>query len=140
MDERIAKLQELLKDENKVEALLANETPEDAQAFLAGNGIEYSLEEVRAIGKTIGRVIEGEFTSEQLDRMMNGELSEEELEDVAGGFLVESTITAGAIIASVAVGGGATGFGIYEAIKNRKTIMAATASAITVVSNFFSRW
>lgn len=65
---------ELLKDKDLLNELLDNKTAEDAQAYLAGKGVEMSIDEVKALGKKIYAAVEGE-----------GKLSEEELAEVAGG-------------------------------------------------------
>lgn len=140
MDERIQKLQDLLKDETAVKELLENRTPEDAKAFLSENGIEYSLEEVKGIGATIAKALSGELTSEQLERAATGELSEDELEEVAGGFVVSSAVTAGLIIVGTIAGGGGVGVGIYEAIENWNTVSSALMGAGIAAINWFRSW
>ena len=70
-DKRTGLLEEAVKDAAFVEALKNAETPEEAQKVFASKGIDYSIEEVKAIAAGI----QGD----------DGELSEENLEAVAGG-------------------------------------------------------
>ena len=64
---------ERMKDEEFAEKLLANRTKEDVQSFLAANGIDCTLEQVKELGK---------YLKEQFGTQ---ELCPEQLDAVAGG-------------------------------------------------------
>jgi predicted ribosomally synthesized peptide with nif11-like leader len=78
------KLVELLKDEAFVKELVAQETPEDAQKFLASKGVEVSAEELENIRKEILARIDG-----------NEEMNDEQLEQVAGGSVAVDVVKFG---------------------------------------------
>lgn len=78
---------ELLKDKDLLNELLDNKTAEDAQAYLAGKGVEMSIDEVKALGKKIYAAAGGE-----------GKLSEEELAEVAGGGDAEAIFFVGELL------------------------------------------
>ena len=67
------KLAELLKDEAVVKELVAKETAEDAQKFLASKGVEISIEQLEEIQKAIAAKSNSE------------EMNDDDLEKVAGG-------------------------------------------------------
>ena len=87
MDNRIEKIQELVKDEEFVKELVTKGTAEDAQIFFEEHGVEMTLDEVRSIGELLDKVAKGEISEETLKKAADGELTEEELEAVAGGDL-----------------------------------------------------
>jgi hypothetical protein len=68
------KLNELLKDEAVAKELVEQESIEDAQKFLAGKGVEVSVEEIEDLRKAVAVRAEG-----------GEELDDEQLEQVAGG-------------------------------------------------------
>lgn len=78
------KINEILAKEGFVEKMLACEEPEQVQALFAAEGIELTIEEVKAIGRGL------ELASTEGD-----ELSEDALDAVAGGV---SSDTVNAII------------------------------------------
>ena len=85
-----AKLEEAMRDEAFVAMLGEAVTPEEAQKLFASKGIEFSLEEVKAIAKSLQVKAE------------NSELSEDDLEAVSGGYFSTIAIAVGplAMIAS----------------------------------------
>ena len=128
MSAKIEKLQELLKDEAFAKELLTKEEPEDVQALFEANGVELSLDEVKAIGDALDKVASGEITAEQIEKTANGELSEDDLAEVAGGEL--ATLTACAIIfAGSVIVGGSIGAGTAAVVENFDSI-----------KRFFRRW
>lgn len=68
------KIKELVEDQEFVKKLLSCEEPEQVQKLFADNGVEISLEDVKALGKALAAMAESD-----------GELSEDDLEAVAGG-------------------------------------------------------
>ncbi len=72
VEEKIAKLQEVLKNEEVATAFAEAENPESAIAVLNANGLDVSLEEFE------------EFVASQPDT--SDELDEEALDDVSGGW------------------------------------------------------
>ena len=85
MDNRIEKMQELMKDEAFVKEMLAKETPEDAQIFFEEHGVEMTLDECRGLYELLDKAANGEISEETLKKAADGELTEEEMEAVAGG-------------------------------------------------------
>ena len=67
------KLEALMNDEAFVKDLLAQETAEDAQQFLAAHDIDMTIEELNKLQKT--------FAAQSAD----GEMDDDQLEMVAGG-------------------------------------------------------
>ena len=112
-------LEEKLRDESFVKELLTKETAEDAQAFFEANGIELTIDEVKAAGEILSKVASGEIAAEDIEKMANGELSEDELAEVAGGLIV----TTGMIIAACVVGGIVGTGGTITAIHFRDEII-----------------
>lgn len=76
MDERNAKLTELLQDEAFVKEMVSIVEPKDAQKFFADHGLDYSMSEIMAMGKILKRMGQ---------QRQGDELSEDELAQVAGG-------------------------------------------------------
>ena len=102
MDNRIEKIQELVKDEKFVKELVTKETAEDAQIFFEEHGVEMTLDECSRIGQMMEKVRNGEIDKESLMKTADGELSEEELENVAGGELF-CAIVCGVILVALCV-------------------------------------
>ena len=76
MDEKI---KELVNREDFMEKMLACEEPEQVQALFAAEGVELTIDDVKAIGATLDASIsEGD------------ELDEDSLDNVAGGSLLAS--------------------------------------------------
>lgn len=73
------KLNELLKDEAVAKELVEQESIEDAQKFLAGKGVEVSVEEIEDLRKAVAVRAEG-----------GEELDDEQLEQVAGGAALDT--------------------------------------------------
>lgn len=73
MEEKIIKMVE---DQEFVTKMLSCEEPEQVQKLFADNGVEITLEEVKAMGKALAAMSESD-----------GELNEDDLEGVAGGSL-----------------------------------------------------
>ena len=85
MDEKlVAKVEEVMKDESFVQQLAATEEPEEAQKLFASRGIDFTLEEVKAIAAGV--------------QSENGELGEDDLEAVSGGSVLA---TIGAVVGIV---------------------------------------
>ena len=102
MKEGAKKLEDLFRDESFVTEMMKQNTPEEAQVFLAAHGVECTLEEVKAMGKAMKAAAQAKQTGE--------ELSEDELEDVSGGsvLLIAGGIAAGiAYLVGVPLAGGA---------------------------------
>lgn len=94
------KIKALLESEGFIDKMLACEEPEQVQALFAENGIELSLEEVKAIGAGLESALNNE----------EGELDEDALEEVAGGVAVTAVIsvTAALIAGGIKVGAAIT--------------------------------
>ena len=129
MDNRIEKIQELMKNEEFTKKLLSMENPEDVQDLFEDNGVELTLDEVKQIGLTLDKFFSGEITAEQLEQTANGELSEEDLEQVAGGVILAAIATV--VISGIIAGGAA--YGSYKAVE-------ATVTHWDSISNFFKSW
>ena len=129
MEDRIVKLNELIKDEAFLKELFSKEEPEDVQALFEDNGVELTLDEVRQLGDLLGKAANGEITAEQLEKMANGELSEEDLEQVAGGEVFIGAAMVIAIIGGTLAGSTAVGFGVSQLVENWNS-----------VKNWFRRW
>lgn len=87
------KIQKLVEDQEFVTKMLSCEEPEQVQKLFADNGVEVSLEEVKALGQSLATMAESD-----------GELSEDDLEGVAGGSLlgaVSTIISAGKLVKTV---------------------------------------
>lgn len=91
-------------DPSFVEKLFALESPEEAQSFLKGEGMEFTLEELTAFAEKVNQLSE------------SGELSDEALEGVAGG--VEPVTTAAAVATLFSVGDEMTGGHARRAISS----------------------
>ncbi len=111
MEERLKQVYELLKkNEQLTKELFTQETPEGAQKVLKNAGIDFTIDEIKTVGKLICQIQEN-----------NGrELSEEELENVAGGGLIIATsiaLTVGLIVGlgGLAVGGTVVAGGVVGA-------------------------
>ena len=102
MDNRIEKIQELVKDKEFVKELITKATPEEAQIYFEEHGVEMTLDECRRIGQMIEKVKNGEIDKESLMKTADGELSEEELENVAGGE-VFCAVVCGVILVALCV-------------------------------------
>lgn len=75
MEEKQAKLEELMKDEAFVDAIFSKESSEEVQKLFAEKGVELTMEEVEGLAAAVLQAApEG-----------NGELSEDALDSVAGG-------------------------------------------------------
>lgn len=72
------------------EKLIELESAEEAQSFLKGEGMDFTLEELSSFADAVNKYGENE-----------GELSDEALEGVAGGSISLATVAAVATIASV---------------------------------------
>lgn len=78
MEEKQAKLEELMKDEAFVKAMFSKESSEEVQKLFAENGVELTMEEIEGLAAAILQAApEG-----------NGELSEDALDSVAGGRII----------------------------------------------------
>ena len=75
-NEREIKFQKLMADKAFVEGLAQQVQPEDAQAYFAANGVDFTLEEIKAMGKAI---------SLRAKQQHGEELTEDELAEVSGG-------------------------------------------------------
>ena len=85
MEGNVEKLAECMKNEEFVKELFAQNSNEEAQAYLEKNGIELTMTEVGEIREFLKKVASGEISKETLEKAANGELSETELAAVAGG-------------------------------------------------------
>lgn len=85
MDEKVMAV---LQQEGFVDKMFSLENPADVQALFAENGIELTVDEVKAIGRGLAQQLaeEGE------------ELNEDDLDDVAGG---SATAIVGAIVEGI---------------------------------------
>lgn len=101
-----AALNALLEDKNFMVEMLSQETAEDVQALFKKNGVEFTLEEVREIGRHIEELSSGEE-----------ELTDTALESVSGGVVITAA-TAWAV-AKAAIAVGAAGLAIYKWYKSR---------------------
>lgn len=83
MEDRVKRLQAKLDADKKfVEELLNKETPEEVQAMLKSEGIDFNMDEINQLRKAIVNSLQGK----------DGELSEDALDNVAGGALIEVNI------------------------------------------------
>ena len=82
-NERETKFQKLMADKAFVEGLAQQVQPEDAQAYFAANGVDFTLEEIKALGKAI---------SLRAKQQRGEELTEDELAEVSGGAGVFATL------------------------------------------------
>lgn len=71
--EKQQKIKELFSNQESLNEFLSQETPQDAQSFLASKGIDFSLAEIETLGKLIVKYQD------------SGELSDEELAEITGG-------------------------------------------------------
>ncbi len=95
MEDKVKRLQAKLDADAKfVEELLNKETPEEVQALLKSEGIDFNMEEISQLKKAILNSLQGK----------DGELSEEALDGVAGGALIEINIDTVNITPSVLPG------------------------------------
>ena len=84
MEEKLKQLQAKLEADAKLgEKIFNQETPEEVQAVLQEEGLEFSLEEINQLKESVVKALEK--TSEA-----DGELSDEDLEDVAGGNIFQA--------------------------------------------------
>jgi len=89
------------KDEQTAKSLMAK-SPEEVSAYMKERGYEYSVEEIKAIGRDLKAMV---------DKQADGELDEDALEDVAGGVV-------GWVIAGLVAGGAAAfGWGFWNGYK-----------------------
>lgn len=75
MNEKIEKIKELMADEAFVKELMSKASAEEAQACFAAKGVEFSLDEIKALAEKLNTLLKDGGDS----------LSEAELEAVAGG-------------------------------------------------------
>ncbi|MGN1367587.1 MAG: hypothetical protein ACI4WX_01855 [Aristaeellaceae bacterium] len=101
-----AALNALLEDKNFMVEMLSQETAEDVQALFKKNGVEFTLEEVREIGRHIEELSSAEE-----------ELTDAALESVSGGVVITAA-TAWAV-AKAAIAVGSAGLAIYKWYKSR---------------------
>lgn len=80
-----SKIEALAENEGFTEQLLANETPEEAQAFLKGYGIELSVSQLKAAGALIAMRLSGRITDEDIAELEQGRITETLLAEVSGG-------------------------------------------------------
>ena len=136
MDERTAKFQELMETEGAVEELLSCKTPEEAQSYLEGKGIQFTIEEIKEIGAVLAKIAKGEISSDQFEGMMNGELSEDELEAVAGGiFVVGTAAVVGTVITAIGTGA-LVGAGTYYTVKYWDKVTDGLSTAWDVLTSW----
>lgn len=102
-----AKFNVLMEDKVFVEKMLSLETPEDVQHLFCENGVDFTLEEIMAIGAELDRQF----------HKQNGELDENALDDVSGGVII--TAATGWAIAKAVIAVGAAGLAIYKWYKSR---------------------
>lgn len=76
------KIKNLVEDQEFVTKLLACEEPEQVQKLFADNGVDVTLDDVKALGQSLSVMAESD-----------GELSEDDLEGVAGGSLMSVVST-----------------------------------------------
>lgn len=117
MDNRIEKLRGLLDDEAFVKELFAKDTPEEAQAFFKSKGADITLEEVKSLGETIGKLVNGEISAEDLVAAASGELSEAELENAAGGEVIGAVATGLIIFGTSVIATGSVAAGVTACVK-----------------------
>ncbi len=77
-DPRSEKLKELLKDETFVQGLAKQIQPEDAQAYFAAHGLDFTKDEILQMGRALNLKVRQE---------RGEELTEDELAEVSGGFI-----------------------------------------------------
>ncbi len=77
-DLRIEKLQALLTDETFVRGLAEQLQPEDAQAYFAAHGLDFTKDEILQMGRALNA---------RLKQQRGEELTEDELAEVSGGCL-----------------------------------------------------
>ena len=106
------KIKALFGNEEFVKGLFSKKTAEEAQAFFEDNGVLVSLDDVKDLGSTFGKIAKGEIAAQDLEKAVNGELSEDELAEVAGGEICALTAIAIGIGIGAVVGGGGTAAGI----------------------------
>jgi len=116
MEERFAKFTAKVEsDKEFAQKLFALENPEDVQAFLKAEGIDFTLEDIEIVRKGVLKAVE----------KGSGQLSDDELEEVAGGIVITAAgVTAAAAlitaIGGVAIGGaGALFAGVDSAVRSR---------------------
>lgn len=118
MNENVAKLTELLKDEKNVKELFALRKPEEAQKWMSDHGVKMSLDEVKELGKAFNVLVQK--TPEEIERLANSddvELTDNELAEVSGGSILAAIAvvwavakTAGVVIGALSAGvAGVTG-------------------------------
>ncbi|SHJ99581.1 Nif11-like leader peptide family RiPP precursor [Desulforamulus aeronauticus] len=90
-------------DPSLAEKLFELESPEEAQSFLKGEGLEFTLEELATFANEVNKLSE------------TGELSDEALEGVAGG---SATATAAAVATLASVTDDMTGGHVRRAISS----------------------
>ena len=77
-DPRAEKLAELLKNEDFVRGLAEQLQPEDAQAYFAAHGLDFTKDEILQMGRALNA---------RLKQRRGEELTEDELAEVSGGCL-----------------------------------------------------
>ncbi|MBU1109475.1 MAG: Nif11-like leader peptide family RiPP precursor [Candidatus Riflebacteria bacterium] len=76
MEKKLKQVMELLnKNEQLTKELFTQETPEGAQKVLKNAGVDFTVDEIKHVGKLINQMLENK----------GRELSEDELTNVAGG-------------------------------------------------------
>ncbi len=76
-DARVVKLAELLKNEDFVRGLAKQIQPEDAQAYFAAHGLDFTKDEILQMGRALNLKVRQE---------RGEELTEDELAEVSGGY------------------------------------------------------
>ena len=121
MNEKLKKLEELLRDENNLKELFSLPKLEDAQKWISEHGIDMTVEEVGALGNEIRKLIT-ENSPEELERIANGEdmeLIDDQLAQVSGGFL-------------------ATAFGIAVGVAKLAGVLGASAAVVGTIGGVAS--
>ncbi len=92
----------LMNDQDFVVKMLSQESAEDVQKLYAENGVELTMDEVKALGEALDKVDQPE-----------GELDEDALENVSGGVLTALAV------AKCIIGVGGAALAIYKWYKSR---------------------
>ena len=91
------RIKELFENEEFVKELFSKETAEEAQAFLAENDVEMSVEDLRKVMEKVNASLE--------DSDEDATLEDDDLEDVAGGSIIALGIMV-AVCLTVVIGAG----------------------------------
>ena len=84
MIERADKFEALMNNEELAKEFFNNDSAEDAQRWLAEHGVDFTVEEVKMIARTVAKIKSGELTQEMIEAG-DVELSDEELAMASGG-------------------------------------------------------